>query len=540
MFANWTQPRWLAALVMPLLSLAGCQDYTFDFRKPERIEAQRLNQLVATLTPVDILFVIDNSPTMREETDELKNNVERFVTSLATEGVDFQIGIVTPDVECNLPTRLCTGGAGSFSNSCCALKTGLATCADLDNNGDSIFETSDCEAGRLQGSTANGTRVFTPPSEADRPQWTAEFVQAIEFALHGLKGSAFESGIQAAALAVACAVGHPDCSNEATGNAGAALNLNNGFIRANADLVLIFLTDEDDCSAGDRTIYLRPDNPSSSLDQAAHFCSPDECYAYYNEGTDQDGDGLDNWSDPSGPTIASRRLRCGNTGTIDRVVNPPQLRDVGFFIDRISAYKSLRQVRAAGIISAVQRSENTAFEGSACFVADGGPSAVCGCVAGANDFSCEVTAANGQGTTRFPARSDTPGGPVSPTASGCTAAPGNRYVMFLDELGNRRQSQGYGRDVLVDSICRTRYDATLDAIVNNVIIPRCFTLGETPSSPDFLTVTLNGETLPNVPVGSTRPGWSLVENSRQVCLEGGLRKRVGDRFEILQVTATDQ
>ncbi len=528
------QPRLLAALVVPWFLSLGCQDYSFDFRANERIEAQRLNQLVATLTPVDILFVIDNSPTMREETDELKNNVEAFVTKLANGGVDFHLGIVTPDVECNLPGRKCDGSAGSSSTSCCALKSGVPVCEDKDNNGDGTFETSDCEGGRLQGTSANGRRVFTPPAAADRQQWVTEFVQAIDFALHSLKGSAFESGLQAAALAVACATpDNPECTDEATGNAKAARELNAGFIRPEADLVLIFLTDEDDCSATSRSVYLRPDNPANAANQANHFCSPNECYAYYNEGSDLNGDGLDDWSDPTvSPTPADRRFRCGGSA---RVVNPPTLAGVDALLDKIVAYKGeLRRVRAAGIISAVQRSANIAYEGAGCFIADGGPSAVCGCLAGADPFACEVTAANGQADIAIPNR----GG--LPQDNGCTTAPGNRYVAFLNDLGSRRQAQSLARDVLVDSICRTRYDATLDAIVNNVIIPRCFTLPAVPSSPDFLSVTLNGNPLKNVPVGSNSQGWSLVEGSRQICLEGGLRKQVGDRFEILQVTAVPQ
>src|SRR5438477_537528 len=87
------QPRLLVAVMAPCLALlTACQDYPFDFRATSRVEAQRLNQLVATSTPVDILFMIDNSPTMREETDELKNNVELFVTALAAQKIDFQIG----------------------------------------------------------------------------------------------------------------------------------------------------------------------------------------------------------------------------------------------------------------------------------------------------------------------------------------------------------------------------------------------------------------------------------------------------------------
>lgn len=516
-------------------TLLGCQDYTFAYRETQRVDAQRVNQLVAKLTPVDILFVIDNSPTMREETDALKNNIERFVTALADQDVDFQIGIVTPDVECNSPVRVCSG-TDAWSYSCCAQSRPI--CTELDNNGDGVIDSSDCELGRLQGTSAGGTRIFKAPAEADKAIFVQNVVQAIEFSLHGLVGSSFESGLQAAALAVACSVGDPACSDAATGNAAAAQALNAGFIRDEADLAVLILTDEDDCSTNNPAIYRAPNNAANATDQANHFCSPDECYAYYNEGVDRDGDGLDDWSDPTNGLTSDRRLRCGQTGTTDRSVNPPKLAEVEDFITQLVTYKNgnIGKVRAAGIVSAVQPAANVVYQGNACIIGSSGPSAECGCTAGANDFSCDVTGANGQSMTRTPLRANS-AGQVTPSLSGCTTAPGNRYVRWLDSLGDARAAAGYGRDVLVDSICRATYDSTLDTIVNNVIVSSCFDLSAVPSGPEFLTVRLNGETLANVEPGSSSPGWSLRSGVAQICLEGGLRKKVGDRYEILQVTA---
>lgn len=518
-------------------TLVGCQDYTFVHRETQRVDAQRVNQVVARLTPVDILFVIDNSPTMREETDALKNNVERFVTALADQEVDFQIGIVTPDVECNSPVRVCSG-AGAASYSCCAQNRPL--CTDRDTNSDGVVDATDCELGRLQGTSAGGARVFRSPAPADKDQFVQNVVAAIQFSLHGLVGSSFESGLQAASLAVACSVGDPVCSDAATGNAAAARAINAGFIRDEADLAVLFLTDEDDCSAASPSVYQAPGNPSAPADQATHFCSPDECYAYYNEGTDRDGNGLDDWSDPTPPNglPADRRLRCGQTGTIDRSVNPPKLASLDTFLTQLRNFKggNIGKVRAAGIISATQRAANTAYQGAACIIGTNGPSDQCGCTAGANNFSCDVTGANGQSNVRSPLRANSEG-QVTPALSGCTTAPGNRYVQWLDMLGDEREAAGYNRDVLVDSICRVTYDETLETIVNNVIVSQCFDLEQVPSGPQFLTVRLNGRDLPNVDAGSRTQGWSLRAGTATICLEGGLKKRVGDRYEILQVTA---
>jgi hypothetical protein len=129
----------------------------------------------------------------------------------------------------------------------------------------------------------------------------------------------------------------------------------------------------------------------------------------------------------------------------------------------------------------------------------------------------------GQRTSAFP----TPPG-------GCEAVPSGRYVTFLEELAARRVAALARPDTLVASICQTDYSDTLYTIVNNVILTSCFDLGEVPASVDRVVVRLNGEPLGNVPVkpDPPAPGWSWVQGSTEICLEGGLRKTIGDEFEI--------
>lgn len=499
------------------LAVIACQDYPFEMRETRRVDAKEINELVATLTPADILFVVDNSGTMEEEITALKNNIERFVTQLSASELDFQVGIITTDVECNLPTKFC--GPGGSSDACCFLDT--TVCTDEDTNGDGKIDRSSCEGGRLVAAPASNRRIFRRPAPEERDAWVSDVVSAIDAAKHNLKGSSYEGGLEAAYRAIGCAVGDPSCTDQAV------KDLNEGFIRPEADLVVIFVTDEDDCSVRDPVAYTRPNNPADLTEQAIHFCSPNECYAHYGAELDQDGDGLQDWADTS--TLVAQRLRCSGN---DRQVNPPSLADIGIYVDALATFKGgIHRVRAAGILSAVPSSEAPLGYGAAgCYNALGGPSDQCGCLSGSSDFFCLVTAENDQLSSRVPAGQGLEGG--------CQTAPGGRYVQFLEDLAATRIAASQNPDTLADSICRDNYDATMDRIVNNVIIVNCFELGVVPSSPNEVRVILNGQKLANVEPDSDEPGWSLRQGATKICLEGGLEKKINDRFEIMLITAS--
>ncbi|MCB9676596.1 MAG: choice-of-anchor D domain-containing protein [Alphaproteobacteria bacterium] len=49
--------------------------------------------------PVDILFVVDNSTSMGDENLALRNNFNAFIQGFLTLGLDFQIGVVTTDMQ---------------------------------------------------------------------------------------------------------------------------------------------------------------------------------------------------------------------------------------------------------------------------------------------------------------------------------------------------------------------------------------------------------------------------------------------------------
>ncbi|MEZ4317373.1 MAG: choice-of-anchor D domain-containing protein [Myxococcota bacterium] len=54
---------------------------------------------VGSSVPVDILFVIDNSSSMLDDINALRNNFSTFMQGFIALGLDFQIGVVTTDME---------------------------------------------------------------------------------------------------------------------------------------------------------------------------------------------------------------------------------------------------------------------------------------------------------------------------------------------------------------------------------------------------------------------------------------------------------
>jgi hypothetical protein len=559
-----TRSRRFGALTLVLCSCLGavsCQGYAFDLRLPQRAQGQKVVQKVATLVPADILFVIDNSGSMLNQRRELIANMGAFIAQMSQSNNDFHLGIVTTDVECNIPERDCSQTDSHVSPACCRLvESGkLPTCQDVDTDGDGHLDWSNCDGGRLrapQGQLA----YFTRP-QGDPNAWTAAVASTIEGL--GCNGSGYESGLEAARRAVECALGTPQCPS------AAAAERNAGFLRAEADLVVVFVTDEDDCSFRDPNTYLPPADASDAAQQAAHLCNAAECYAYYGAGRDADGDGLQDWADPSlyAQDGGTAPLYCGSsTSRVDRVVNPPYPDATADFLTALVAAKGgdVGRVRAAGIVSAVaDGTADLGFRGDACVnlgVSAKSPLGLgvtnaCGCwsasvvaqTPGTHDPYCALTDAVTGLATPTPVNqvsnecssvgTGAAAGPddlnaLAAPQPGCKAMPAGRYVEFLRSLSAQRLAQSYASNTLIDSICNASYAETFYGIVNTVILTNCFSLGTVPAAAADIDVRRNGHSLDAVAVGSMAPGYSWRQGSSQICLEGGLRKALGDQFEI--------
>ena len=193
---------------------------------------------------VDILFVIDNSGSMAEEQATLARNFERFIAKLEEEKVEanYRIGITTTD----LGHVYACGNTGPEVG-----KFQLTSC--LQRPTEFVFQSDDrfveaCESICDHPSlTTTPTRTLLDPDEKSRP-WI-ESIEGITnlpegvgtadafecFGPQGIAGCGFESTLEAMRLALVRA-GNDD---EPT----------YGFLRPGAILAVVFVTDEEDCSA---------------------------------------------------------------------------------------------------------------------------------------------------------------------------------------------------------------------------------------------------------------------------------------------------
>jgi len=173
--------------------------------------------------PVDVLWVVDNSGSMCEEQAYLREDIAEFVNPLAAAGLDLQMAVITTDVED--PSQ--SGRFQNVSNNDpgaqqCNVDVDISHCPTPENGQEyppTILSSNDPDyvdaAGELDVETFYthlGCNITT-----------------------GTTGTGFEMGLEAARLALS-----PDLTSGA----------NAGFLRDDALLVVIFLTDENDCSDG--------------------------------------------------------------------------------------------------------------------------------------------------------------------------------------------------------------------------------------------------------------------------------------------------
>ncbi|MCY1066078.1 hypothetical protein OV090_14965 [Nannocystis sp. RBIL2] len=191
---------------------------------------------------VDILFVIDNSGSMARHQSLLASSMPALLSDL--DGVDLRIAVTTTDTgNPRCPAAQTTPEGGKFV---------LRSCIDAAADGAFVFNDKDFStACTNKCSFAGSDFTVTPTTTAVDPDpkpraWiertgsdrniSVDLVDALACALpQGVNGCGFESPLQAMAMALA-QVNSPDSAT------------NYGFLRPEADLRIIIVTDEADCS----------------------------------------------------------------------------------------------------------------------------------------------------------------------------------------------------------------------------------------------------------------------------------------------------
>ena len=468
-------------VIPPLFCLLtfACQSYPLQSVPNMATTALNAHFATATQTDTDILFVIDNSGSMRLKQDRLIKNAQDFVQQIVGSGKVLRLGIISTD------------------------------------------RASTSERGQLRPMPAGGLWLDTPslqdPQADSKRQAVVDGFVATVRGL-GTNGDSRESGFYNALSAVGQA--QPQDANVIAHNAG--------FLRDGADLAVIFLTDEDDCS-------------QTAADMAARggiYGTAEDCYE---------------------PSLESGRLTAAAV------------------ITGLAAARGgdVTRLRAGAIIAGTDNTVH-GFTPVSCLNRGVGQAvtAQCGCWApssnGATNPSlqaiaqryCAFNAANDptqQSCSRAPE-----GNSCAPETScltphngceaQCEAMGGYRYNNFITALSAQRLAAGTDAGTVAASVCEDSFAIALNDIAVEVVAPRCFQLPAANVAGTNILVTVQGraadkslkskQTLPWLSqdpaaachsCGDCATGaWSLT-GPRSLCLTCGLTLAPGDEVDVQQL-----
>jgi len=177
---------------------------------------------------VDILWMIDNSGSMAAEQEKVADRFNQFFNQLIVSGVDYHIGVITSDPDDGGVLRTYTGPS---VNNCagCRFISRDVPCPNPDVDTTDLTAEADIENRLLSECPAQ-----------------LVFRKLIKV---GVTGSAFEEGFTTASQAIGARVidqgtGFPD---------GIAPTENDGFLRRDASLYLVFVSDEEEGAKTDGT-----------------------------------------------------------------------------------------------------------------------------------------------------------------------------------------------------------------------------------------------------------------------------------------------
>lgn len=215
--------------LVALLSVGavGCQDYLFDQKFAAEVQETDLVIPEITPTPADILFVVDNSNSMADEQELLAASFKSFADKIAGTG-SYRIAVITTDV--NSPKEM----AGYLTPE--AKTEAPYTITNPDNSCAPTRLAASCFRGDVKGDATRGEFVDTATQNKDDQIRT--FQRAVKV---GSCGSPDERGLQAVKNAL---------SKTVEGGCNA------GFLRDDANLIIVFVSDEGDASKDDDGTWL--------------------------------------------------------------------------------------------------------------------------------------------------------------------------------------------------------------------------------------------------------------------------------------------
>lgn len=220
---------------------AGCIGREVAEVDPGQNKEQYKDIPVLVNRDIDILFIVDNSGSMTEEQASLVSNFSRFINVLETiQGglPNVHIGVVSTDV-----------GAGPFN---------IQGCTGNGDNG--ILQ----NAPRQGGCSPPAGKFISDIANADgsrQQNYTGQLSETFTcIAQLGINGCGFEQQLESMRRAL-------NGSN----------NENGGFLRPDAFLAVIFITDEDDCSTENTQMF---DTSQTGVDDPLGPLSSFRCFEF--------------------------------------------------------------------------------------------------------------------------------------------------------------------------------------------------------------------------------------------------------------------
>jgi len=209
----------LASLLPAVLIWQGCNTHAVE-PFAENIVAEQTDK-VGTVgsNKVDILWIVDNSGSMCEEQAQLRQNFDLFIDQIIEIGVDFRLAVITTDMMDPVESGRFQNVPDGTPGPACSITVDISSCP-----------------------SQNGQDPAPLVIKADDPRYRNEDgslngdLLKRDFgcnATTGTRGNGFEMGLEAARTALS-----PSLLD----------GYNSGFIRDDAFLAVIFLTDENDCS----------------------------------------------------------------------------------------------------------------------------------------------------------------------------------------------------------------------------------------------------------------------------------------------------
>ncbi len=306
---QWRALRW--GLVLPIVPvLWACSPHPMQAPDPHPEQVTDLYVDINPVRKVDILVMVDNSPSMREEQANLARNFPAFIKQLQSiEGgmPDIQIAVVSSDMG---------AGGSTVGENCLGYGDGARF---------QYLNAMDGQNCGLQGD-ARYIRAFNKGAGTNlQPGKTLEAVFAC-MATRGDQGCGYEHQLQAVRVGLQPQSG----LNPANAN----------FIRNDAYLAILLVTDEDDCSAPPGQAAhdffvsdIKGQAPSLRCSTDGHLCNGKPI-------------SID-------PMMSTALAACGANP------NPSRLIRVEDFVRDIKALKPLDRIIVAGIIGVPQPGKDT-------------------------------------------------------------------------------------------------------------------------------------------------------------------------------------